>query len=202
MSIRNALKVMGCIAIAGCSEECENGYKVKTEYKYVMGYEFWHENPKDDLLDGAIRVSTSSYKEGRALTIRCFKGSAQNHEPRLDIRYQIDAPLLKRVVAELEKNGPIEMVVSVDGKVIGTFSAKPISHDFGISFLGEVNSRLVDQIGAASKNVVVMPRQQFEKLDDMIEFGVAELVKHIEPVKKACGVEKADNPIAPLPEAK
>ena len=63
-----------CWLLVGCNE-CENGYKIKTEYKYVMGHEFWHESP-DDFLDGAIRVSTSSNKDGRTLTLRCFRGSA------------------------------------------------------------------------------------------------------------------------------
>ncbi|MCL4765784.1 MAG: hypothetical protein KJZ80_06110 [Hyphomicrobiaceae bacterium] len=170
---------------------------MKTEYKYVMGYEFWHENPKDAFLDGAVRVSTSSFKSGRTLTVRCFKPSADSAMAGSDLRYVIDAPLLKKVVPELEKAGNIELVVSIDGVVVASIlKVRPIAHDFGISFLGEIKPDLLERIGSAEKSVVVMPRQGSNKLDDMIEFGVAELAKHIEPVRRACAT--AGN--VPLPD--
>lgn len=186
--------VVFALLLGGCSE-CENGFKVKTEYKYVMGYEYWHESPKDEFLDGAVRVSTSSHKSGRTLTVRCFKPSTDAGAPKLDIRYVITAPLLRRIVPELEKGVPIEMVLSVDGTPVGNMKVRPVSHDFGISFLGDISTDFVDRISAAGKSIVVMPRKGSEKLDDVIEFGVAELGKHIKPVKNACG--KA--PSVPVP---
>jgi hypothetical protein len=42
-----ALAVTPLIA-AGCNE-CENGYKVKTEHRTIFFHEQWHENPKDTL---------------------------------------------------------------------------------------------------------------------------------------------------------
>lgn len=172
------------LLLGGCSE-CETGFRMFDEY--------WYESPKDEFLDGAVRVSTSSHKSGRTLTVRCFKPSTGAGAPKLDIRYAITAPLLKRIVPELEKSPPIEMVLSVDGTPVGTMKVRPVSHDFGISFLGDLNTDFFDRISTARKSIVVMPRQGSEKLDDVIEFGVANLSKHIQPVKNACGLA----PVAP-----
>lgn len=186
------------LGLGGCGE-CENGFKVKTEYKYVMGYEFWHESPKDSLLDGAVRISTSSHKEGRSVTLRCFRLRPEVEEAQFDVRYTINVPLLKRIAPELEKAGGVEMVITVDGVAVGAVKARPVAHDFGMSFLGEVNRQLFEKVGDAKKSVVVMPRVGAERLDDLIEFGVAELAKHIVPVKAACET-KAPMP-APRPES-
>lgn len=178
------------LGLGGCSE-CENGYKIKTEYKYVMGYEFWHESPKDSLLDGAVRISTASHKEGRSVTLRCFRLRPEVEAAQFDLRYTLNVPLLKRVAPELEKAGGIEMIVTVDGVPVGTVKARAVAHEFGISFLGEINRQLVDKVGEAKKTVVVMPRVGSERLDDVVEFGVAELAKHVVPIKTACEAKTA-----------
>ena len=84
----------------------------------------------------------------------------------------IVAPLLKKVVPELEKAGTIEV--------------RSIAHNIGISFLGEIEPQMPERIGSAIERVIVMPRQGCEKLDDTIDFGVVGFAKHIEPAKKAC----------------
>jgi hypothetical protein len=106
------------VLLSGCNE-CENGFKVRTEYKTIFFSESWHENPKDTFLDGAIRVTTSIYKEARALTVRCFKARDPNIKPVYDLQYTISIPLLKRIGPELEKAGAAEIVVTVDGTSIG-----------------------------------------------------------------------------------
>lgn len=195
MTIQNSALVIALAGlVAGCNE-CENGYKIKTEYKYATFSEYWHESPKDDLFDGAIRVTTSAYNSGRKLTLRCFRSTADAMSiVRLDVRYSISAPLLKRIVPELKKAGAIDLVLSVDGIAVGSVKVDPIAHDGGISFLGELSSELSDRVAAASKSIVAMPRQGTERLDEVVEFGVAELAKHFQPVKKAC---EAATPLAP-----
>jgi hypothetical protein len=103
-----------CLLIAGCNE-CENGFKIKTEYKTIFWEDRWHESGKDTLLDGAVRTTTWASKDARGLTLRCFKASVDGGSPHYDLRYKINIPLLKRIGPELEKSGPIDIVVSVDG---------------------------------------------------------------------------------------
>lgn len=196
-SIGGAAVLAACL-LAGCDDKCENGYKVKTEYKYVTFSEYWHESPKDEFFDGAIRVSTNTYKSGRNLELRCFKNSIEGLG-RLDFRYTISTPLLARLVPELQKAGPIELIISVDGVAAGSIAARTVSHDFGISFLGELKPELVVKIAAAHKSIVAMPRQGDKKLDEAIEFGVAELAKHIQPVRKACEAPTPVTPTSPPP---
>jgi hypothetical protein len=71
----------------------------------------------------------------------------------------------------------------------------PVVDDHGISFLAQLEPALIDRLAAAQKSIVVMPRQAEENLDDVIEFGVADLKTHIEPVKAACA--ELHRPVAP-----
>lgn len=191
--------LVSALLSAGC-DECENGYRVVTEYKYVMSYDHWHETLKDEYFDGAIRITTWTIKNGRTLTLRCFKPSIDHGDPKLDVRYTIYTPLLKRIVPELNKAGAIEMVITVDDAPIGSVEVRPLAHDFGISFLGDINRETVDRIVAGTKSIVVMPRQGSEGLDDAIEFGIANLAKYIEPVMKACDIERPAVDPGPAPE--
>lgn len=43
---------------------------------------------------------------------------------------------------------------------------------------------MIDKIAAAKTSVIAMPRRGSDKLDEVIEFGVGDLAKTIEPVKK------------------
>ena len=199
MSRRAACLIIIASALLTACNECENGYKVKTEYKYVSSSDFWLASPADTYLDGAIRTTTSTYKDARSLTLRCFQPASDKQHTTFDLRYTISAPLLKRVVPELQKAGSVEIVVTVDGISIGTFKARAFSHDHGVSFLADINRDIVEKIAAASKKIVAMPRQKDEKLDELIEFGVAELSKHINPVKKACENARSLD-MAPTPE--
>ena len=184
------------VLLSGCNE-CENGFKVRTEHKTIFFSESWHENPKDTFLDGAIRVTTSTYKEARAVTVRCFKASNSNVKPVYDLRYTISIPLLKRIGPELEKAGAAEIVVAVDGTSIGAFKARPLSHNDGVSFLADVPQEVIDKLATAQKAIVVMPRQRDEKLDEVLEFGVAKLADHIKPVIAACAPTTLAPPAAP-----
>jgi hypothetical protein len=76
----------------------------------------WYESGPDTILDGAMRVSTSSHMDERYLTIRCFKGRAADAAPDYDLRYTIDVPLLERVAGELKKSTTLSGAVAVDGK--------------------------------------------------------------------------------------
>lgn len=171
--------------LAGC-DDCEDGFKVKTEYRTIFQNDRWHESLKDTLLDGAMRITTWTLKDSRSLTIRCFRSRPDQGKPQYDLRYTIWAPLLSRIAPEIEKAGRVELVVSLDGTAIGLLEAQSIKHDDGISFLADLEPALVDRLAAAEKSIVVMPRQENERLDNVIEFGVADLKKHIEPVKAAC----------------
>ncbi len=186
----------GCYECKDVRVETKTEYKTKTEYTTLFFSESWNENLKDTLLDGSIRTETSTFKDARGLTIRCFKATIKDYKPQLDLRYRIEIPLLKKIGKELEK-APTEMIVTVDGQAIGTVKSRAIAHDFGISFLGDVPMEIVDKLAAATKTIVVMPRQNGEKMDEAIEFGVGRLVDYIKPVKKAC--ETVPEPQAPAP---
>lgn len=191
------------LLLGGCEDcKCENGFKVKTAYKYSSFPDFWHESPSDTFLDGAVRVSTSTHKDGRSATVRCFRLKPDAPAATLDLRYTLRVPLLKRISPELEKAEDIELVVTVDGTPVGNLKARAISHDFGISFLGGMDRSLLDKIGEAKKAVVVMPRRGTERLDDVIEFGVADLSKHIQPVKHACAASPGKTQPEPNIESK
>jgi hypothetical protein len=178
---------LSCALLSACDqfEQCQNGYKIKREYRTILYNDIWHKNPEDKLLDGATRVSTSTSKDARAISIRCFKhkGSLTGF---FDLRYEISVPLLARAVEDIEKAGEIELVISVDGTSIGSSAAHIAKHDFGISFLGSISPSTLEKLAAAQEKIIVMPRQQNKSQDEVIEFGVAELYKHIMPVKSAC----------------
>jgi tetratricopeptide (TPR) repeat protein len=171
------------IALSAC--RCENGDKVETQYRSIFYDEKWYGNPEDTLLDGATRVSTSTSKNARSLILRCFKFK-DDPDGNFDLRYEISVPFLARAVPEIERAGDLELVVSVDGAAIGSYKAIVAKHDFGISFLASVPSSLLEKLGSAQKKIVVMPRQENKSQDEVIEFGVADLSKHIGPVKAAC----------------
>ncbi len=183
------LTVAASSLTAACDElkeffVCKNGYKI--EYKYSSARDFWFDNSKDEFVDGALRVSAVTFKDGRRLSIRCFKNSTEDARSRFDLRYTIDMPLLGRLVPDLKKAGVVTLVLSVDDVPIKTITAEPIAHDFGMSYLAELDGELIDKLATAKESIIVMPRQGSEKLDDVIKFGVAELADHAVPVKKAC----------------
>jgi hypothetical protein len=182
------------LLFVGC-EQCEKGFKIKTEYQTVFWTDYWHDSPKDTLLDGAIRTSTWTSKRGRTLTIRCFRFRAGKGEPSYDLRFKINVPLLARLGPDIKDAGIAELVVNVDGTAIGIFEARPITHDDGISFLADVDAPTVEELAAAEDSIITMPRQEGKKLDQVIEFGVTELVKHLKPVKAACAeLHKPEQP--------
>jgi hypothetical protein len=55
----------------------------------------WFDGGPDTILDGAMRISTWTSRDERYLTIRCFRFKADS-EPKYDLRYEIDMPLLER----------------------------------------------------------------------------------------------------------
>src|SRR5262245_22480143 len=113
------------LGVAGC-DECENGFKIKKEYSTIFYNESWHTLDKDTILDGAVRTETYTMKDARILTVRCFQGSASSKIIQYDIRYSIYVPLLARVAPELEKAGPIEFIISIDGLTVARVPTKVI----------------------------------------------------------------------------
>lgn len=174
-----------CQLLAACDEKCENGFKIKTDYKTVFYRDSWFDSPKDTVLDGAVRVETWSYKSGRSLTFRCFQDRTGSFT-QYDLRYSINAPLLKRLAEDLQKEGDVQLVVSVDGTAAANIKVRTVPQDSGIDFLGQIQPSLIDTFATAKETIVAMPRQNNEKLDDLIEFGVANLQENLGPVKKAC----------------
>ncbi len=186
--------------LAGCVEleKCEGGYRIKSgpakiEYKTIFFDQTWYDSPDDKLLDGAIRIRTWTNKDARTLYLRCFKPS-QGSKGALDMRYSISVPLLSKFVSEINKSGDVNLVVSVDGLAIGSYKARVVSHDFGISFLADIDIATLEKIAAAKKKIIVMPRQKNQSLDEIIEFGVAKLSEHLKPVFEAC---KTQDPAKP-----
>jgi hypothetical protein len=110
-----------------------------------------------------VRTTTWACKDARGLTLRCFKASVDGGSPHYDLRYKINKPLLKRIGPELEKSGPIDIVVSVDGTAVVVLKARTVTHDHGISFLADVNLETIDKVSGASKSIVAMPRHKGEK---------------------------------------
>jgi TPR repeat protein len=151
----------------------------------------WYENLEDHIMDGAVRVKTWTFKNGRGLDIRCFKAS-NSGAGQFDLRYSIEVPLLGRLVPDLEKKGEIRLIVSADGVSIGAYDAHVVKHDFGISFLATIAPEDVDKLAAATKKLAVVPRQQNEPLDDATEFGVDGLIKNLVPVNAACEKTRAE----------
>jgi hypothetical protein len=189
--------VMGC-------DECENGYKIKTENVYLSHSDKWYDGLPDGLLDGAIRTTTWTLKDSRGLEIRCFKPSIGAEAKGFDLRYSINVPLLQRLGPDIERAGPNELVLAVDGATIGSIKARPITHDDGVSFLADLTPETLEKLTAAKETIVAMPRQANKNLDSVIKFGVAELSKHIEPVKKACkplsSEPNTENSLEPEPQ--
>lgn len=186
MGTRSGALIAGaCILLGGCGDECENGFKIKTEYRTIFWEDSWNENSNDTIVDGAVRTSTWTYKSGRSLRIRCFQAS-DRHFSRFDIRYSIDAPLLKQLAPELKKAGPVKLLINVDGSNVASAEAQVVAQDDGIDFLAAVPAAVIDQLSLAQKDIVVMPRQKEVNLDTVLEFGAAKLRENLEPVKKAC----------------
>jgi len=180
-----ALLAGACSLLVGCGDECENAFKIKTEYRTIFWEDSWNENSKDTIVDGALRTSTWTYKSGRSLSIRCFQTSDRDRSI-FDIRYSINAPLLKQLAPELQTAGEVKLLVNVDGSNVASLEARVIPQDDGIDFLASVPPALIDQLSSAHKDIVVMPRQKEKNLDTVLEFGVAKLRENLEPVKKAC----------------
>jgi len=188
------LLTLACLIVSGCDEQCENGYKIKKEYSTVFWEDSWHENLKDEILDGAVRTSTWAYKSGRSVDIRCFQDRTRKLF-QYDLRYSIGAPLLARLVSELQKAGPAELLVNIDGATAATVPVSIIKQESGIDFLGSIEPTLIAKLEGANEVVVVMPRQNNQKLDEVVEFKVAGLRENIQPVKKACaGIHSAPEP--------
>lgn len=148
----------------------------------------WHADEDDAFIDGATRISTSAVRDERALTIRCFSPSTGNESRGPDIRYSIPVPLLRRLEPELNKLGPIDLVVQVDGKPIATLKGRAVAHDFGLSFLADLPDGILSSLASARDTIIVMPRQNSENLDEIIRFRVGGLAKNLVPVRMACGL--------------
>ena len=193
------------LALAGCDYQCENGFKIKKEYSTIFWNESWHGSEKDNVLDGAIRTSTWTYKDARVLHVRCFQASPTSKHISYDIRYSIEVPLLVRLVPEIERAGPIEFVVSVDGRAVGFIPTRIVAQKESIDFLANVEPDFIDKLEGAKKSVAIVPRQRNEKLDHIREFKVAKLAENIKLVKEACkSIHDEERPAAedPKPEVK
>lgn len=183
--LKSIATTLCALLVAGCDDKCENGFKIKKEYTTIFYHESWHMPEKDTLLDGAIRTETYAYKGARSITVRCFQSASRDYK-MYDIRYSIDVPLLVRVVPEIEKAGPVEFVVSIDGVPAGSVPARIIAQKASVNFLGRIEPALLEKFNAAKKSLIVMPRQANTHLDDVTEFGVTKLAEHLVKVKEAC----------------
>ena len=145
----------------------------------------WYESGPDTFLDGAMRVSTSSYMDERYLTVRCFKGASADAVPRFDLRYEIDMPLLERVAEDLKKSTTLSVAVAVDGKAVGIYKAQA-GFQHQLWFLAEVEESVMAALAAAEKDINVVPKDGDKKLDKIIAFSSAGLAEKIKPVMTAC----------------
>lgn len=167
----------------------ETKVETKTETKEVARYfssdDRWSAGDDDKLLDGAARIRTFTIKEGRVLTIRCFKGPAASSAPVFDVRYEINAPLLKRVAPDLQKATNVEVALAVDAAPATLLKARTGFQHEGLWFLFDIDRDLIGKL-ATAKKISAVPRQGSERIDTVVEFGTVELAKHISPVIKAC----------------
>src|SRR5262249_37144905 len=139
---------------------------------------------------------TYTIKDSRHLTVRCFQGAPPSKVHHYDIRYSIYVPLLVRIVPELQKAGPVEFIISIDGTSVARLPASVFSQQESLDFLATAEPALIDKIDAAKKRIVVMPRQKQEALDKITEFGVAKLSERLVKVKEACSsLHKPNEPV-------
>jgi hypothetical protein len=185
-----AVVVSGVIALA-FSGRSETTAQVPSQppgrVETVFFDKMWHGSSKDTFVDGAMRTTTTSYKDGRALTLRCFRPKSESPLALYDIRYQIDAPMLKDIAEQMiKKKAQVTLVVSIDDVPLEPLKAQIIAHDSGLSFLAQITKEAMDKIGDAKQRVMVVPRQGSTTLDSTTEFGTTDLAKHVAPVKAAC----------------
>jgi hypothetical protein len=154
----------------------------------------WYESGPDTILDGAMRVSTSSFKDERYLTVRCFKGTAADAVPGYDLRYTIDIPLLERVAEDLKKSTTLSVAIAVDGKAVGIYKARAGFQHEELFFLADVEESVITALAAAEKDVNVVPKEGDKKLDKIIAFSSAGLSDKVKPVMKACAKETIEAP--------
>jgi hypothetical protein len=203
----SAALALAALGLAGCGDSgCATSEKappIKTEYKYeyISYSDLWHEGGQDDLLDGAIRVRTWTMMDGRTLSLRCYVYKPAQREPQFDLRYSIEVPLLKRVAEEVQKAGPVQLALAIDGTTHSMLEASALKHDWGMSFLADISPETLDAIAAAKETIVVMPRQKGEKLDSIIKFGVARLVDLVKPVEETCARLKQEQAPPSSPDA-
>lgn len=171
--------------------EREHGLRIHAEAKYQSVAARWHADTGEGMDDGAVRTGTSVFKDGRELTIRCFRALPDANLAKTDLRYTIFIPLLAKVAGEIEKAGPIELMMSVDGQPVHVLPGRVIAHDFGISFLAPVSLEQIGRLKRAGKKLVARPRQAGKHLDRRIEFPVTELAEQLPAVEKACAAPVA-----------
>lgn len=169
----------------------ETKIETKTETKEVAKYfssdDRWYAGDADKILDGAARVRTFTSKKGRFLTIRCFRHSP-SAAPVFDARYEINAPLLKRVAPDLQKATNIVVAFALDDAPAVLVKAQTgFQHD-SLWFLFDMERDVIGKL-ASAKKISAVPRQGTERIDTVVEFGTVELAKHIAPVIKACELQ-------------
>jgi len=144
---------------------------------------------KDTFRDDYKRLAAFTYKQGRALEVRCFGHLDQPPESSLqlfDIRYSIDVPLLSRLVKDFKGKNDITLRVAIGKDAARTWSARS---DFGgdaLWFLAVVDREMVETIANAKGNILAVPEMNGEKIDGVIEFGAVDVKKHVLPVLEAC----------------
>ena len=145
----------------------------------------WFDGGPDTILDGAMRISTWTSRDERYLTIRCFRFKADS-EPKYDLRYEINMPLLERVAKDLEKSTTLDAAVAADGTALGMYKARAGFQRGQLWFLIDVDESVIAVLAAAKKDINVVPREDSAKLDKIIAFSTAGLADRIKPVMKAC----------------
>jgi hypothetical protein len=102
--------------------------------------------------------------------VRCFQAAGPTGHKQYDIRYSIEVPLLVRFESEIQKAGPIEFIVIIDGTPVGSIPTQIVAQKTSMDFLAPVQPALIDKLEGAKKTILVMPRQKNEGLDGSCRF--------------------------------
>jgi hypothetical protein len=173
-----AFIVLGA-ALLGCDDKPREDTPPVRYYSDV-----WREST-DNIHDGALRVGAYTFQEGRRITVRCF-GHPGATTRKLDIRYTIEVPLLRRLENDFKDNEGLTLNVAADSNVSRILRAQPGIGEGALWFLADADRELVESLANAKRKIFVVPTLNGQKLDGALEFGAAYAKKHINAALEAC----------------
>lgn len=183
--MKRSVGFLAVLTLSGCDNVCPGP-------RTIFWGDSWHASEKDSLLDGAKRTSIWTYKDGRSVTVRCFQLN-QEAKPFYDLRYEIESPLLEPVATSLQSSKSLTVTLAIDGQVANIYKGRAGYQNETFYLLFDLDKAAILKLASAKKSVNALPRNDQKKLDIVIDFGVENLSKIIEPVLQACGDGPKEN---------